>query len=58
MLQESIFNLIPKEYVPSQKEPIYRSAYPNGLAPTLSTFNNFTTSRPKVVISINNRLTI
>ncbi|CAD8057494.1 unnamed protein product [Paramecium primaurelia] len=48
MQQESIYNLIPKEYVPPPKEPMYRSAYPNGLVPTASTFNNHTTSRPKV----------
>ncbi|CAD8062942.1 unnamed protein product [Paramecium sonneborni] len=48
MQQESIYNLIPKEYVPPPKEPMYRSAYPSGLTPTGSTFNNHTTSRPKV----------
>ncbi|CAD8138117.1 unnamed protein product [Paramecium octaurelia] len=48
MQQESIYNLIPKEYVPPPKEPMYRSAYPSNLVPTGSTFNNHTTSRPKI----------
>ena len=52
MQQESIYNLIPKEYVPPPKETMYRSRFPGNLPPTHSTFNNFTTSRPKVSSSI------
>lgn len=40
--------MIPKEYVPPPKEPMYRSQFPAKLPPTSSTFNNKTTSRPKV----------
>ncbi|EGR27986.1 hypothetical protein IMG5_185690 [Ichthyophthirius multifiliis] len=45
---ESIYNLIPKEYVPPPKEKRYRSQYPPHLAPTGSTLINHTTSRPGV----------
>jgi hypothetical protein len=48
MEEESIYNLIPKEYVPPPKESRYKSQYPSGLAPTGSTFINKTTSRPNV----------
>jgi len=48
MDEESIYNLIPKEYVPPPKEKVYRSKYPPTLAPTGSTLINHTTSRPGV----------
>jgi len=48
MEEESIYNLIPKEYVPPPKEARYTSKYPSNLAPTCSTFINHTTSRPKL----------
>lgn len=48
MQQESIYNLIPKEYVAPPKEPIYRSKYPAQLPPTGSTFCHKTTSKPGV----------
>ncbi|KAL4508355.1 hypothetical protein ABPG72_003659 [Tetrahymena utriculariae] len=48
MEEESIYNLIPKEYVPPPKERRYKSQYPNDLPPTGSTFINHTTSRPGV----------
>ena len=48
MEAESIYNLIPKEYVPPPREQRYRSLYPNTLAPTGSTLINHTTSRPGV----------
>lgn len=47
-MEESIYNLIPKEYIPPQKEKIYQSKYPKNLRPTGSTFTNHTTSRPGV----------
>lgn len=48
MEEESIYNLIPKEYVPPPKERRYKSQYPPNLAPTGSTLINHTTSRPGV----------
>jgi len=48
MEEESIYNLIPKEYVPPPKEARYKSKYPPSMAPTGSTFINKTTSRPNV----------
>ncbi len=48
MEEESIYNLIPKEYVPPAKDGQYRSKFPGSLAPTGSTFINHTTSRPNV----------
>lgn len=47
-MEESIYNLIPKEYVPPQKQPMYKSKYPKNLRPTGTTFTNHTTSRPGV----------
>ena len=52
MEEESIYNLIPKEYVPPTKENIYKSHYPPNMAPTGSTLINHTTSRPGVFIII------
>jgi len=48
MEEESIYNLIPKEYVPPPKETRYKSKFPPTLPPTGSTFINHTTSRPNV----------
>lgn len=48
MQQESIYNLIPKEYVPPPKEAKYKSKYPSNLPPTGSTFCHKTTSKPGV----------
>ncbi len=50
MEEETIYNLIPKEYVPPPKEPKYKSKYPPDIPPTGSTFCHKTTSRPKVKI--------
>jgi hypothetical protein len=52
MEEESIYNLIPKEYVPPPRESRYKSNYPNKLPPTGSTLINHTTSRPGVKIQI------
>ena len=52
MEEESIYNLIPKEYVPPAKDGRYKSKYPSYLAPTGSTFINHTTSRPGVYFKI------
>ena len=51
MEEESIYNIIPKEYVPPPKEPRYKSGYPSNLAPTGSTLINHTTSRPNVFLN-------
>jgi hypothetical protein len=48
MYQESIYNLIPKEYVPPPKSKKYISRHNPVKPPTGSTFINYTTSRPKV----------
>ena len=40
MEEETIYNLIPKEYVP-EKELRYKSQYPPNLPPTGSTFAAF-----------------
>ena len=48
MQEESIYNLIPKEYTPPPKQNIYKSKFPGTLPPSCSTFNNHTTSRPKL----------
>jgi len=47
-MEESIYNLIPKEYVPPAKQPLYRSKYSHQIPPTGSTFGHHTTSVPKV----------
>jgi hypothetical protein len=46
-MEESIYNLIPKEYVPPQKQPLYKSKYNPAIPPTGSTFVHGTTSVPK-----------
>ncbi|EGR34309.1 hypothetical protein IMG5_017000, partial [Ichthyophthirius multifiliis] len=48
MFEESIYNLIPKEYVIPPKPQKYRSKYPHDLFPTGSTLIHHTTSRPNV----------
>ena len=52
MEEETIYNLIPKEYVPPEKEAQYKSKYPPNLPPTGSTFAAQTTSIPRVSITI------
>jgi len=47
---ESIYNLIPKEYIQPPKEALHRSKYDPNIPPTASTFGHVTTSVPKVVI--------
>lgn len=47
-MEESIYNLIPKEYNPEPKPPLYRSKYPPNIPPTGSTFCHSTTSKPGV----------
>ena len=49
-MEESIYNIIPKDEQLSPKKPIYRSKYPHNIPPTASTFGNHTTSRPIVSI--------
>jgi hypothetical protein len=46
--EETIYNLIPKEKIRPEKEPIYRSRYPSSIAPTASTFILKNTSYPNV----------
>ena len=50
-MSESIYNIIPKEYVPPPKAQMYKSKYPPNIPPTGSTFCNRTTSRPNHVVS-------
>ena len=51
-MDESIYNIVPKEFVPPPKQPIYRSKYPPTIPPTGSTFGNHTTSKPHVRSSL------
>lgn len=46
----SIYNIIPKEYVPPPKQPLYKSKFPPNIKPTATTFCNRTTSKPLVYI--------
>ena len=48
MQEESIYNLVPKEYVPPPKDERYKSKYPANLPPTSSTLCHKTTSKPGV----------
>jgi len=48
MYEETIYNLIPKEYVPPPKDKKHKSKHAPNKPPTGSTFINYTTSRPKV----------
>ena len=50
MEEESIYNIIPKQYNPPAKGKIYKSKYPPNIPPTGSTFGNTTTSKPGVNI--------
>jgi hypothetical protein len=45
MEEESIYNLIPKEYVPPPKPKKYKSKFPHTTPPTASTFGLHTTSK-------------
>jgi len=45
---ESIYNLIPKEEIPPEKVPRYKSKYPPTIPPTYSTLCHKTTSRPGI----------
>ena len=47
-MEESIYNIIPKEYNPPAKEPLYKSKFPPNIKPTGSTFCHHTTSKPLV----------
>jgi hypothetical protein len=49
-MEESIYNIIPKEYTPPPKEPLYRSKFPPNIKPTGSTFCHHTTSKPIVKV--------
>lgn len=49
-MSESIYNIIPKEYNPPPKGPIYKSKYPPNIPPTGSSFGHHTTSKPIVLI--------
>ena len=51
-MEESIYNIIPKEYNPPAKEPLYKSKFPPNVKPTGSTFGNHTTSKPLVPIQL------
>lgn len=48
-MEESIYNIIPREYNPPSKGKIYKSKYPPTIPPTGSTFGNLTTSKPGVL---------
>ena len=50
-MEESIYNIIPKEYNPPAKEPLYKSKFPPNIKPTGSTFCHHTTSKPVVFSS-------
>jgi hypothetical protein len=54
--EESIYNLVPKEKIETEKEPMYRSKFPPWLAPTASTFCLKTSSFPNVA-NINGEIT-
>lgn len=47
-MEESIYNIIPKQYKPEPKTALYRSKYPYNIPPTGSTFCHKTTSKPGV----------
>jgi hypothetical protein len=54
--EESIYNLVPKEKIEVEKEPVYKSKYPHWLAPTASTFGLKTSSFPNVA-NLNGEIT-
>lgn len=45
-MDESIYNLIPKEQYVPEKGRRHKSQYPSNMAPTASTFGLKTTSKP------------
>jgi len=47
-MEESIYNIIPKQLENDLKSPRYKSKYPHDIPPTGSTFVYHTTSRPGV----------
>ena len=51
-MEESIYNIIPKEFRDSPKQPLYKSKYPYDIPPTGSTFCHITTSKPGVFITL------
>ncbi len=51
-MEESIYNIIPREYHPEPKGPLYKSKYPPSIPPTGSTFCHKTTSKPGVYYSL------
>ena len=57
-MEESIYNLIPKEYVPPQKESLYKSQYSSYIPPTGSTFVNHTTAIPDSRGNLTNHLNL
>jgi hypothetical protein len=48
-MEESIYNIIPREFNPPSKGKVYKSKYPPHIPPTGSTFGNFSTSKPGVL---------
>ena len=48
-MEESIYNIIPRDYQPEPKGPLYKSKYPPYIPPTGSTFCHKTTSKPGVI---------
>lgn len=48
-MEESIYNIIPRDYQPEPKGPLYKSKYPPNIPPTGSTFCHKTTSKPGVI---------
>lgn len=55
-MEESIYNIIPKEYLPPAKEALYKSKYPPNIPPTGSTFCHHTTSKPLVLLFLSFRV--
>lgn len=51
-MEESIYNIIPKEYAPQAKGPLYKSKYPPNIIPTGTTFCHKTTSKPLVYLPL------
>lgn len=47
-MEESIYNIIPKQRPWTAKEPRYQSKFPPNVPPSYSTFNVGTTSKPGV----------
>lgn len=51
-MEESIYNIIPREFVPPPKQPIYKSKYPPNIPPTGTTFCHHTTSKIHVMLTL------